>query len=361
MYKYKLIKQKMLLNNNRYITIETGQIANQSNSSIILKMENTILLSTVVFGKVNKENIDFVPLTIDYREKFFAGGKIPGGFIKREGKPSEQEILTMRLVDRLIRPLLPKNLINEIQIMITLLSYDSKVLPDGLVGLATSSALLISGIPYYGPVSQIKLARINKKFIVNPSIKEIKKSDINLIIGGSKNSIYMIDGEMKEISNKDFYKIIDFSHKIIIKQINFQNLFLKKINKYLIIKKIKLININNNKIKKKIKNFVYKRLYKISKKYKKKKDRNNRYLILYNKIYNKLININNDYLINKYFLYYKKKIIRQLIIKKKYRLDGRKYNNIRNIWGIINYLPNVHGSILFTRGETQCLTTSLQP
>ncbi|BDT61576.1 MAG: polyribonucleotide nucleotidyltransferase [Flavobacteriales endosymbiont of Rhyzopertha dominica] len=357
MYKYKLIKQKMLLNNNRYITIETGQIANQSNSSIILKMENTILLSTVVFGKVNKENIDFVPLTIDYREKFFAGGKIPGGFIKREGKPSEQEILTMRLVDRLIRPLLPKNLINEIQIMITLLSYDSKVLPDGLVGLATSSALLISGIPYYGPVSQIKLARINKKFIVNPSIKEIKKSDINLIIGGSKNSIYMIDGEMKEISNKDFYKIIDFSHKIIIKQINFQNLFLKKINKYLIIKKIKLININNNKIKKKIKNFVYKRLYKISKKYKKKKDRNNRYLILYNKIYNKLININNDYLINKYFLYYKKKIIRQLIIKKKYRLDGRKYNNIRNIWGIINYLPNVHGSILFTRGETQCLTT----
>ncbi|WGH25669.1 MAG: polyribonucleotide nucleotidyltransferase [Candidatus Shikimatogenerans bostrichidophilus] len=357
---YKLIKKKILLDNNRNIIIETGQIANQSDGSVIIRMGNTLLLSTVVLGKEVKDSINFVPLTIDYREKFYAGGKIPGGFIKREGRPSEEEILTMRIVDRLIRPFIPKNFNREIQIMISLLSYDSKVLPDSLVGLASSSALLISGIPFNGPVSQIRLARINNKIIVNPSIYEIKKSDINLIIGGSLKSIIMIDGEMKEISNKNLLKFIKISHKIIKNQINDQINFLKKIKKYIKIKKKKFNTIDNYKLKKKIKKLSYKKIYKISKKYNFKKNRNEQYNILLDNIKKKFSDDylkNNENLIYKYFNNYKKKSIRKLIINENLRLDGRKPDDIRNIWGIVDYLPGVHGSALFTRGETQSLTT----
>ncbi|MDH3003801.1 MAG: polyribonucleotide nucleotidyltransferase [Candidatus Shikimatogenerans sp. JK-2022] len=357
---YKLIREKIILSNNKNIYLETGQLANQSDSSVLLRLGNTLLLCTVVLGKEIIENIDFVPLTIDYREKYFSCGKIPGGFIKREGRPSEQEILTMRIVDRLIRPLLPEYLKNEIQIMITLLSYDSEVLPDCLVGLLTSSALLISGIPFNGPVSQIRIAKINNNIIINPNIDQLKLSNINLIIGGSLKSIIMIDGEMNEISNKEFLKIIKIAHIEIIKQINSQNIFLKKIKK---LKKIinKIIKKNNNKkIKKIIKILIYKKIYKILIKKKNKKKRNellNELLEILKNKFTSFYLIQNNELIEKYFFYYKKKIIRNLIFYKNKRLDGRKLNQIRNIWGIINYLPETHGSVLFTKGETQCLTT----
>ncbi|WOX79346.1 polyribonucleotide nucleotidyltransferase [Candidatus Shikimatogenerans bostrichidophilus] len=350
------IQEKILL--GKKIILETGIIATQSDGSVLLRIGNTILLSTVVFGKEIKHNCNFIPLTIDYREKYFAVGKIPGGFIKREGKPSDQEILTMRIVDRLIRPFLPKELINEIQIIITLLSYDYKVLPDGLVGLASSAALLISGIPFKGPVSQIRLARINNKLIINPNINQIKESDINLIIGGSLNSIIMIDGEMKEITNKDFIKIIEYSHKAIIKLINLQIKFFKKVKKYINIKKIKIfkLKLNNLILKKKIKYLIYHQIYKIIKNYKRKKDRNKKFKNLLKKIIY-LLDFNNEDYIKKYFNYFKKKIIRKLIINENIRLDGRQPKDIRNIWGIINYLPGVHGSAIFTRGETQSLST----
>ncbi|WGH27573.1 MAG: polyribonucleotide nucleotidyltransferase [Candidatus Shikimatogenerans bostrichidophilus] len=359
MYNLNLIKEKILLDNNRYIIIETGKIANQSDGSVILRMGNTLLLSTVVLGKKikKKKDLNFIPLTIDYREKYFAGGKIPGGFIKREGRPSEEEILTMRIVDRLIRPFLPKGFSKEIQIMITLLSYDTKVLPDGLVGLATSSSLLISGIPFNGPVSQIRLARIKNKIIINPSLKEIKKSDINLIIGGTLKSIIMIEGEMKEISNKTFLKIIKIGHKIIINQIKSQYLFLEKFKKKIKIKKINYNYKVNIKLKKKIKKLSYKKLYNISKKYKIKKKRTKKYLFLLKKIKKKINKKKYNNLIYKYFDFYKKKIILNLIKNENIRLDGRKPNEIRKIWGIVNYLPGVHGSVLFTKGETQTLTT----
>ncbi|WGH27062.1 MAG: polyribonucleotide nucleotidyltransferase [Candidatus Shikimatogenerans bostrichidophilus] len=357
---FKTIKKKIVLSNNRKIILETGKIANQSDSSIILRMGNTILLCTVVLGKEIIDNINFVPLTIDYREKYFASGKIPGGYIKREGRPTEQEILTMRIVDRLIRPFIPKNINKEIQIMITLLSYDSEVLPDGLVGLLTSSALLISGIPFNGPVSQIRIAKINKDVIINPNIEQIKKSNVNLIIGGTLKSIIMIDGEMNEISNKEFLKLIKISHKEIVNQINSQKIFLKKYKNKKKIKKKKFLNIKNNKLKIIIKYLSYKKIYKISKKYKNKKKRNYKF----NKLLDNLLkNFSNNYikininLIKKYFYYYKKKVIRNLIIYYDKRLDGRKPKEIRKIWGIINYLPGVHGSVLFTRGETQSLTT----
>lgn len=357
---YKIIKQKIFLDNFRNITIETGKIANQSDGSILLRMGKTLILSTVVYGEKEKKIKNFLPLTIDYREKYFAGGKIPGGFIKREGKPSEEEILTMRIVDRLIRPFLSKKIKKEIQIMITLLSYDGEVLPDSLVGLAASSSLLISGIPFSGPLSQIRIARINKDIIINPSLKHIKDSDINLIIGGSKKSIVMIEGETKEISNKDFLNILKYSHKIIKKQIKDQKKFLLKFLKKKKIKVKKIKNLKNKKIKKKIKNLIYKKIYYIINKYNSKKKRNYKFYLLLKiikKKFKKKKYKKYKYLIYKYFEYYKKKNIRKLIIFKKKRLDGRKPNQIRKIYGEVDFLPGVHGSALFTRGETQTLTT----
>ncbi|WGH25304.1 MAG: polyribonucleotide nucleotidyltransferase [Candidatus Shikimatogenerans bostrichidophilus] len=357
---YKIIKKKIILYNNKKIILETGQIANQSDGAVLVKMGNTILLSTVVLGKTIEKNINFIPLTIDYREKYFAGGKIPGGFIKREGKPSEEEILIMRIVDRLIRPFIPKNFYKEIQIMISLLSYDTKVLPDGLVGLAASSALLISGIPFNGPVSQIKIARIKNKIIINPNLDDIKKSDINLIIGGSYYGIVMVEGDTKEIDNKTFIYILKLAHKIIKRQIKNQISFYLNAKKYININKQSFKILNNKKLKKIIKKKFYKKIYFIAINNKKKKDRRLKFKKLYVKIINKFNNVylkKNEFLINKYYNYYKKKIIRKLIYKKQIRLDGRLPNQIRNIWGYIDYLPGVHGSSLFTRGETQCLTT----
>ncbi|MDH3004242.1 MAG: polyribonucleotide nucleotidyltransferase [Candidatus Shikimatogenerans sp. JK-2022] len=357
----RVIKKKIFLDKNRNIILETGLIANQSDGSVLLKIGKTVLLCTVVLGKEIEDNINFIPLTIDYREKYFAGGKIPGGFIKREGKPTDEEILTMRIVDRLIRPFLPKNLTREIQIMISLLSYDNNdVLPDGLVGLAASSALLISGIPYYGPLSQIRIARVNKKIIINPTFNQIYKSDLNLIIGGSYNSIVMIEGEMNEITDKDYIKIINYAHNIIKKQIkdqiDFYFFYKKKIN----IKKKTFKYFKNKKLKKIIKNKFYKNIYLIFKKNNKKIDRNLKIKKLYLRIlkkFNYSFLKRNEFLIYKYYNYYKKKIFKKLIFKKKIRLDGRLNNQIRNIWGEINYLPGVHGSSLFSRGETQSLTT----
>lgn len=357
---YKLIKNKIKIKNNKTITLETGIIANLSDGSVIIKLGNTILLTTVVIGDVVENNLNFLPLTIDYREKYFASGKIPGGYIKREGRPSEEEIITMRIVDRLIRPLLPSNLLNEIQIMISLLSYDKKVSPDGLVGLSASTALLISGIPNYGPASQVRIARINKLIIINPTIKEINKSDVNLIIGGTYNSILMIEGDMKEIKNKDFIKIVKYAHFYIKKQIKEQlNFYLKvKKNKKILNKKIYFLK--NKKLKNIFRKKNFKKLLIVLKKYKNKKKRQLKLKKILNNFKNKLNKdfiLYNEFLIFKYYHYYKKLIIRGLIKKKNIRIDGRFIDEIRDIKIINGYLPGVHGSTLFTRGETQSLTT----
>ncbi|WGH24572.1 MAG: polyribonucleotide nucleotidyltransferase [Candidatus Shikimatogenerans bostrichidophilus] len=355
---YKRINKVIKIKNNRKIILETGQIANLSDGSVIIRLGDTILLTTVVIGDILEKTNDFIPLTIDYREKYFASGKIPGGYIKREGRPSEEEIITMRIVDRLIRPLLPKNLINEIQIMISLLSYDKKVAPDGLVGLAASTALLISGIPYYGPASQIRIARINKLIIINPTIEEIKLSDINLIIGGTYNSILMIEGDMKEINNKDFIKIVKYAHYNIKKQIKSQLKFYYKVKKNIFKKKIYFLK--NKKLKQIIRKKTFNKILYILNNIKNKKKRQNKLKkILYNfkNKFNKKFISYNEFLFDKYYNFFNKIIIRAFIEKKSKRLDGRSLDQIRDIDIINGFLPGVHGSTLFTRGETQCLTT----
>ncbi|MGX7591188.1 polyribonucleotide nucleotidyltransferase [Candidatus Karelsulcia muelleri] len=350
----KLIKEKIFLKDGKYINIETGQLAKQADGSVIIRMGNTILLATVVISKEEKEGGNFLPLTIDYREKYSAIGKIPGGYLKREGRPTEEEIMTMRLIDRVLRPIFPKNFYKDIQIMISLLSYEKNILPDVLAGLAASSALYISEIPFKEPVSIVRIIRVNNSFVLNPGIEQLKNSRFELIIGGSNSSILMIEGEMKEISELELLKAIKYAHKHIKYQISAQKRLRKKIKlkKKTISNKKEYNNFFNDKIIKLIK-------YNITKIYNKfynKKKRNDKLETLFKKVKQKM-HKDSENEIKYYFNELKKKIILDLMFKTKQRLDGRNFNKIRDIWCKVDLLPGVHGSALFTRGETQALST----
>jgi len=271
-----LIKENLFLEDGRALSIETGELARKANGSAVVRMGNTSLLATVVIYKEYKEDFKFIPLTIDYREKYSAGGKIPGGYLKRVGRPSDEEILTMRLVDRLLRPLFKANYYNEIQIMISLLSYDINVLPYGLAGLVASTAVSISEVYFKGPVSTVRIIRINDAFIINPGIEEMKKSDLDLIVGGTNNYIILVEGEMREISEIEMMEAIVKAHKYIQLQIEAQISLITK-NKKFINKKLydivlyncyyKYIKFNLNVfyIKEKIKFLYYEDIYYIYK------------------------------------------------------------------------------------------------
>ncbi|WP_204098297.1 polyribonucleotide nucleotidyltransferase [Candidatus Karelsulcia muelleri] len=347
----KLIKEKIFLKDGKYLNIETGQLAKQADGSVLIRMGNTILLATVVISKEEKEGGNFLPLTIDYREKYSAIGKIPGGYLKREGRPTEEEIMTMRLIDRVLRPIFPKNFYKDIQIMISLLSYEKNILPDVLACLAASAALYISEIPFKEPVSMVRIIRVNNSFVLNPGIEQLKNSSFELIIGGSNSSILMIEGEMKEISELELLKAIKYAHKHIKSQISAQKRLRKKIQLKPLINKTAANFFFNDKIIKLIK-------YNITKIYNKfynKQKRNDKLETLLKKVKQKMQPSETE--IKYYFNELKQKIILDLMFKTKQRIDGRNFNKIRDIWCQVDFLPGVHGSALFTRGETQALST----
>ncbi|WP_185850305.1 polyribonucleotide nucleotidyltransferase [Blattabacterium cuenoti] len=366
-----VIKETIYLNDNRTIIIETGKLAKQADGSAIVRSGDTMLLATVVVSKdiIRKEKkFDFLPLTVDYREKYSAGGKIPGGFIKREGRPSDEEILTMRLVDRVLRPTFPEFFNKEIQIMISLLSYDKTVLPDGLAGLAASTALSVAGIPFNGPISEIRIVRLGGKFIINPSLDQLKESDIDLIIGGNMNSIIMIEGEMKEVNENEFMEALIEAHKAIKPQIEAQIRLIKKLPNRFYNKNEKLletnIDIDNEFIRKEIFSFSYEKLYKLYKSFLDKKNRSNQEKTILNDFKNSFFKEKkeefiekNESFIDKFYEDIRKNIIRNLILKEGIRLDARNNKQIRPIYSQVDYLPGVHGSALFSRGETQSLST----
>lgn len=355
------IKENIILEDRRNIIMETGKLARQADGSVVVSMGNTMILATVVAEKQPKEGIDFLPLTIDYREKYAAGGRIPGGFLKREGRPSDEEILTMRVVDRMLRPFFPDNFYHEIQIMISLLSYDRSVLPDGLVGLAASAALSISGIPFYGPVSGVRIIRIEDKFIINPGLNQVKKSDIDLIIGASIDSIIMVEGEMKEVSETEIMEAIKIAHKAIKIQIESQLKLIKKCSiRKNIIKELILNKEDNIILRNDIFNFVSHKIYEIYNKFYNKKNRYNAYEELIKEFkskYSKEELEEKEFFIDKYYSDIKKEIIRKIILDDELRPDGRLPKEIRKISSNVNLLPGVHGSAIFTRGETQALAT----
>src|SRR5690554_5623922 len=210
------------LQDGRTITIETGKLAKQADGSVVVRMGDCMLLATAVANKTANPGVDFLPLTVDYREKFAAAGRFPGGFFKREARPSDQEVLTMRLVDRVLRPLFPDDYHCEVQVMIQLMSYDENVMPDALAGLAASAALAVSDIPFYNYISEVRVGRVNGQLIINPTHAQLQESDIDMMIGASKDSVAMVEGEMHEISEKEMIEAIKFAHEAIIDQIEAQ-------------------------------------------------------------------------------------------------------------------------------------------
>ena len=353
----KVYKKEVNLPDGRVISIETGKLAKQADGSAVIQMGNTMLLATVVSSRTASP-VDFLPLTVDYREKFASSGKFPGGFFKREARPSNDEILTMRLVDRVLRPLFPKDYHYETQVMIQLMSHDEDVMPDSLAGLAASTVIQLSDIPFEYPISEVRVARIDGEFIINPSRAQLKESDIDIMVGASYESVSMVEGEFNEISEEEMTDAIKFGHQAIKVQIDAQKELVKEVGT----DNIREYDhgIENEDLLSKIHKDCYDKCYGVAKQGLDKKERSEQF----SKIREELLESfsdeeleENESLIKSYFSKVEKEAVRELVLSEGVRLDGRKTTDIRPIWCEVAYLPSTHGSAIFTRGETQALAT----
>ncbi len=354
-------KEVIDLGDGRTISIETGKLAKQADGSVVVRMGDCMLLATAVSARTANPNVDFLPLTVDYREKFAAAGRFPGGFFKREARPSDNEVLTMRLVDRVLRPLFPDDYHAETQVMIQLMSHDENVMPDALAGLAASAALAVSDIPFYNLISEVRVARVDGKFIINPSKVQLEQSDIDMMIGASLDSVAMVEGEMKEISEKEMVEAIKFAHEAIKVQIQAQLRLQEAFGK----KEIRTYEgePEDEAVYTKVKAAAYDKCYAIAQAASGKSERTEKFALVKEEC--KALFTEEEYsenadlagLVGKYYYKTNKEAVRNVILEKGIRLDGRKTTEIRPIWCEIDYLPSVHGSALFTRGETQALAT----
>jgi polyribonucleotide nucleotidyltransferase len=355
----KVSREIIDLGDGRSISIETGKLAKQADGSVVVQMGNAMLLATVVSARKASPGVDFLPLTVDYREKFAAAGRFPGGFFKREARPSDSEVLTMRLVDRVLRPLFPDDYHAETQVMVQLMSHDESVMPDALAGLAASAALALSDIPFSTLISEVRVARVDGKFIINPSRAQLELSDIDMMIGASKDSIAMVEGEMKEISEKEMVEAIKFAHDAIKIQIEAQERLVaafgaKETRTYEEEKEDEAIYA-------KVKAAAYDKIYDIAKVGSSKQERTASFAAVKEEVkalFTEEELAENGDLVGKYFYKTNKEAVRNVTLDLGTRLDGRKTNQIRPIWAEVDYLPSVHGSAIFTRGETQALATA---
>lgn len=354
----KVFQEVIDLGDGRSITIETGKLAKQADGSVVVRMGDAMLLATAVSARTSNPGVDFLPLTVDYREKFAAAGRFPGGFFKREARPSDSEVLTMRLVDRVLRPLFPDDYHAETQVMIQLMSHDENVMPDALAGLAASAALAVSDIPFYNLISEVRVARIDGKFVINPSREELEQSDIDMMIGASMDSVAMVEGEMKEISEAEMVEAIKFAHEAIKIQIQAQERLRAAIGSpaYREYEGEK----EDEAIYAKVKAAAYDKCYAIAQEASGKSERSEKFAAVKEEVkalFTEEELAENGDLVGKYFYKTNKEAVRNVILEKGLRLDGRKTTEIRPIWCETDYLPSVHGSSLFTRGETQALAT----
>lgn len=357
----KVTQETIDLGDGRSITIETGKLAKQADGSVVVRCGDTMLLATAVSARTSNPGVDFLPLTVDYREKFAAAGRFPGGFFKREARPSDNEVLTMRLVDRVLRPLFPDDYHAETQVMIQLMSHDENVMPDSLAGLAASAALAVSDIPFYNLISEVRVARIDGKFMINPSRAQLELSDIDMMIGASMDSVAMVEGEMKEISEAEMVEAIKFAHEAIKVQIQAQLRLQEAFGK----KEIRTYEgePEDEAVYAKVKAAGYDKCYAIAQEASGKSERGEKFAAV--KAECQALFTEEEYaenaelagLVGKYFYKTNKEAVRNVILEKGIRLDGRKTTEIRPIWCETDYLPRVHGSSLFTRGETQALAT----
>ena len=345
------------LGDGRTISIETGKLAKQAHGSVVVRSGNCMLLCTVV-SNYQAADVDFLPLTVDYREKFAAAGRYPGGFFKREARPSDGEVLTMRIVDRVLRPLFPKDYHSETQVMIQMMSYDESITPDALVGLAASTALQLSDIQFETAISEVRIGRVNGEFVLNPSLAQLKESDIDMIIGASYDSVMMVEGEMKEISEEEMVEAIKFAHEAIRVQCDAQHRLVDKVGK----KEIREFEeaVKDESLYQSIHELAYDKVYAVAKAGSSKKERSAAFAEIKEAVkasFSEEELEEKGKLIGSYYSKVEKEAVRNLTLDEGLRLDGRKTDEIRPIWCEIDYLPSTHGSGIFTRGETQVLST----
>ena len=354
----KVFKEVIDLGDGREISIETGKLAKQAHGSVVVQMGKTMLLCTVV-SNYKQSDVDFLPLTVDYREKFAAAGRYPGGFFKREARPSDGEVLTMRLVDRVLRPLFPKDYHAETQVMIQLMSHDEEVMPDALAGLAASAAIQLSDFPFECAISEARVARIDGEFVINPSREQLAQSDIDMMVGASADSVMMVEGEMDEISEEEMADAIKFAHEAIKVQIEAQVRLAEAFGK----KEVREYEVaqGNEALKKRIHEMAYDKCYAIAKQGTSKAERGNAFAEVKEEIKASFTEEElEEYgaLVGEYYRKAEKEAVRELTLSEGIRLDGRKTDEIRPIWCEVDYLPSTHGSSIFTRGETQALATA---
>ena len=355
-----VITQSFDLPDGRTVTIETGKLAKQADGSVVVKMGNTMLLATVVSNKEAREDVDFMPLSVDYKEKYAATGKFPGGFFKREGRPSEYEILISRLVDRALRPLFPSDYHAETQVLITLISGENDVLPDALAALAASSALAVSDIPFGGPISEVRVARIDGEFVINPNHSDLENADLDLMVAATKENIMMVEGELKEVSEAVMLEALKVAHDAIKVQCEAQLELASKVEKANP-KREYCHETNDEELKVKVKEATYDKCYEIA--LSGIADKHKR-TDAFNAVRDEFLESlpeeereEKEKLVKRYFHDVEKEAVRNAILNERVRLDGRKLDEIRPIWSEVDYLPSAHGSAIFTRGETQALVT----
>ncbi len=353
----KVFKEVIDLGDGREISIETGKLAKQAHGSVVVQSGKCMLLCTVV-SNYKQADVDFLPLTVDYREKFAAAGRYPGGFFKREARPSDGEVLTMRLVDRVLRPLFPKDYHSETQVMIQLMSHDPDVMPDAMAGLAASAAIQLSDFPFECAISEARVGRVNGEFIINPTRAQLEESDIDMMIGASADSVMMVEGEMDEISEEEMTEAIKFAHEAIkvqcAAQLKLAEAFGKKETREYEPER------EDADLAKKIHDMAYDKVYAVAQAGSAKHERS----AAFGEIKEEIIasfseEEREDFggLISKYYSKAEKAAVRDLTLNEGLRLDGRKTDEIRPIWCEVDYLPSTHGSSIFTRGETQALAT----
>ena len=353
------IKEKIIdLGDGKIITLETGRMARQANGSVLLKMGKTMLLATVVSAQEAKEDTDFMPLSVEYKEKYASSGRFPGGFMKREARPSDYEILISRLVDRALRPLFPDDFHAETFVTISLISADMDIIPDALAGLAASAALAVSDVPFNGPMSEVRVARIDKKYVVNPTATQLKEADIDLMVAATYNNILMVEGEMKEVSEEEMLEALKIAHDAIKIHCKAQMEFAQELGTT--VKREYCHEVNDEDLRKKVWDETYNKCYQAAKS--STADKHKR-IDTFEAIITEFLsqyseeNPVDENLVKKYYHDVLKEASRRLVLDDNIRLDGRRPEEIRQIECEIDTLPATHGSALFTRGETQSLTT----
>ena len=353
-----IVKKTITMGDGTIVEIETGKLAKQAAGSVVVKVGGMMLLATVTCAKDAKEDVDFMPLSVEYKEKYAAAGRYPGGFLKREGRASDSEILVARLVDRALRPLFPDDFHAEVFVNVIMISADKVNMPDSYAGLAASAALAVSDIPWHGPISEVRVARIDGQFVINPTFDVVDKADMELIVAATEENIMMVEGEMKEVSEKEMLDAIKFAHEAIKEQCRVQKEMMVETGK--VEKKAYCHEENDDDLRKAVHDYCYDKCYAIAKSGLAKHEREDAFDALKEEFMETIPEEEREdktMMVNRYYGAVEKEAMRRMIIDEGVRLDGRSTTQIRPIWCEVGYLPGAHGSAIFTRGETQSLST----